>query len=44
MLRTRSWRRLARTVKNKAQAVYARSDLFAKRRELMRQWTEFVAS
>ena len=34
---------LAHAVKNKAEAAYARSDLFAKRRDLMARWAEFVA-
>jgi integrase len=35
-------RALAHTVRNKAEAAYFRSDLFAKRRELMAQWAEFA--
>ena len=35
---------LAHAVKNKAEAAYARSDLFAKRRDLMARWAEFVDS
>ena len=34
---------LAHAIKNKAEAAYARSDLFAKRRELMERWAAFVA-
>ena len=33
---------LAHTIKNKAEAAYARSDLFEKRRELMNAWAEFL--
>ena len=35
---------LAHAVKNKAEAAYARSDLFEKRRELMARWAAFVES
>ena len=35
---------LAHAVRNKAEAAYARSDLFAKRRDLMARWAEFVDS
>ena len=34
---------LAHSIKNKAKAAYARSDLFDKRRELMVKWAAFVA-
>ena len=34
---------LAHTIPNKAEAAYARSDLFEKRRKLMADWAEFVA-
>ena len=34
---------LAHTIKNKAEAAYARSDLFEKRRALMEFWGEYVA-
>ena len=34
---------LAHTIPNKAEAAYARSDLFEKRRELMEKWAAFVA-
>jgi len=33
---------LAHTVKDKAEAVYARSDLFEKRRELMERWARYL--
>ena len=33
---------LAHTIANKAEAAYARSDLFAKRRELMDQWAAYL--
>ena len=33
---------LAHTIKNKAEAAYARSDLFQKRRVLMESWAEYV--
>ena len=33
---------LAHTVKDKAEAAYARSDLFEKRRELMQRWARFL--
>ena len=35
---------LAHTIKNKAEAVYARSDLCKKRRELMESWAEYLAA
>ena len=35
---------LAHAVKNKAEAAYARPDLFEKRRELMARWAAFVES
>lgn len=35
---------LAHTIKDKAEAAYARSDLFEKRVSLMNLWTEFLAS
>ncbi len=35
---------LAHTIPNAAEAAYARSDLLAKRRELMQRWAEFVAA
>ena len=34
---------LAHTIKNKAEAAYARSDLFEKRRVLMESWAEYLA-
>ena len=34
---------LAHTIPNKAEAAYARSDLFEKRRKFMVDWAEFVA-
>ncbi|MDE0242535.1 MAG: integrase arm-type DNA-binding domain-containing protein [bacterium] len=34
---------LAHTIKNKAEAAYARSDLFDKRRELMESWARYLA-
>ena len=34
---------LAHTIKNKAEAAYARSDLFEKRRELMESWGQYLA-
>ncbi len=34
---------LAHTIKNKAEAAYARSDLFEKRRELMEAWAAYLA-
>ena len=34
---------LAHTIKNRAEAAYARSDLFEKRRELMVAWAAFLA-
>ena len=33
---------LAHTIKNKAEAAYARSDLFEKRRELMTSWADYL--
>ena len=33
---------LAHVVKNKAEAAYARSDLFEKRRALMENWSDAV--
>ena len=35
---------LAHVVKNKAEAAYARSDLFERRRALMESWSEYLAS
>ena len=35
---------LAHTIKDKAEAAYARSDLFDKRRKLMADWAAFVAA
>ena len=35
---------LAHTVSNKVEAAYARSDLFDRRRELMEQWAQYLAS
>ena len=35
---------LAHVVKNKAEAAYARSDLFAKRRALMQCWSDYLAA
>ena len=34
---------LAHRLKDKAEAAYARGDLFAKRRQLMEDWATFVA-
>jgi hypothetical protein len=34
---------LAHVVRNKAEAAYARSDLFEKRRALMESWAEYLA-
>ena len=34
---------LAHTIKNKAEAAYARSDLIEKRKEMMEQWAEYLA-
>ena len=34
---------LAHTIKNKAEAAYARTDLFEKRRALMESWAEYLA-
>lgn len=34
---------LAHTIKNKAEAAYARSDLFEKRRALMESWADYLA-
>ena len=33
---------LARTIRNMAEAAYARSDLFEKRRELMQSWAQYL--
>ena len=33
---------LAHTIRNKAEAAYARSDLFEKRRELMESWATYL--
>ena len=33
---------LAHVIKNKAEAAYARSDLFEKRRALMQSWSEYL--
>ena len=35
---------LAHTVRNKAEAAYARSDLFEKRRAMMESWSEYLAA
>ena len=35
---------LAHVVRNKAEAAYARSDLFEKRRALMESWAEYLAA
>ena len=35
---------LAHVVRNKAEAAYARSDLFDKRRELMASWADYLAA
>ena len=35
---------LAHVVRNKAEATYARSDLFEKRRALMESWSEYLAA
>ena len=35
---------LARLVKNEAEAAYARSDLFEKRRALMESWLDHIAT
>ena len=35
---------LAHVVKNKAEAAYARSDLFEKRRALMENWSDYLAT
>ncbi len=35
---------LAHVVKNKAEAAYARSDLFEKRRALMESWLDYIAA
>ena len=37
-------RALAHVVRDKAEAAYARSDLFERRRELMDRWAAFVGS
>ena len=34
---------LAHAVRNKAEAAYARSDLFEKRRALMESWSQYLA-
>ena len=34
---------LAHTIKNKAEAAYARSDLFKKRCALMESWAQYLA-
>jgi len=34
---------LAHTIRNKAEAAYARSDLFEKRRKLMEKWAEYLS-
>ena len=33
---------LAHTIRNQAEAAYARSDLFEKRRELMQSWAQYL--
>jgi integrase len=35
---------LAHRLKDKAEAAYARGDLFAKRRKLMQDWADYLAS
>ena len=35
---------LAHTIRDKAEAAYARSDLFEKRRKLMESWATFLAT
>ena len=35
---------LAHVVRNKAEAAYARSDLFEKRRALMESWADYLAA
>ena len=35
---------LAHVVRNKAEAAYARSDLFEKRRALMESWAQYLAA
>ena len=35
---------LAHAVRNKAEAAYARSDLFEKRRALMESWSEYLVA
>jgi hypothetical protein len=35
---------LAHKLKDKAEAAYARGDLFAKRRKLMQDWSDYLAS
>ena len=35
---------LAHVVKNEAEAAYARSDLFEKRRVLMQSWSDYLAA
>jgi hypothetical protein len=39
-----SRRPLAHKLKDKAEAAYARGDLFAKRRKLMQDWADYLAS
>ncbi|MCY3601135.1 MAG: integrase, partial [Gemmatimonadetes bacterium] len=34
---------LAHAVRNRAEAAYARSDLFERRRDLMERWAEYLA-
>ena len=34
---------LAHKIRNKAEAAYARSDLFEKRRELMESWADYLS-
>jgi hypothetical protein len=34
---------ITHTIKNKAEAAYARSDLIEKRKEMMEQWAEYLA-
>jgi len=35
---------LAHTIRNKAEAAYARSDLFEKRRSLMEAWATYLGN
>ena len=35
---------LAHTIKNKAEAAYARSDLFEKRRALIESWAAYLSN